>query len=291
MIRKSLFVIVAAFGLTSCLNEPKESDITILGREQEKIMDEYVAANNLTGRKEALYDFYGNYYPVFTMIETKGDTITKYDKNQAIWIAYTIKTLDNRVVETVKQEDSVFVYAGGYANKILGLSVASTNFLGNGGKGSFILPSTLGYGGNPPGGVEYNALLKVDVQVVNRLSEADQLNFFIKKNKINITQSTETGLLVAKTKETTDSLAVGPSVTVKYVGKFPSGVVFDKSETGATFQLTGVVPGFSEAIKIMRRGEKVTAFLPSALGYKETGYMSIPGYMPLIFEIELVQHK
>src|SRR5690606_14962179 len=115
MIRKSLFVIVAAFGLTSCLNEPKESDITILGREQEKIMDEYVAANNLTGRKEALYDFYGNYYPVFTMIETKGDTITKYDKNQAIWIAYTIKTLDNRVVETVKQEDSVFVYAGGYA--------------------------------------------------------------------------------------------------------------------------------------------------------------------------------
>jgi FKBP-type peptidyl-prolyl cis-trans isomerase FkpA len=291
MIRKSLFVIFAAWGLSACMKDAVESEITTLGKEQEKIMDEYVAANNLTGKKEALYDYLGNFYPVFTMISTKGDTVTKFVKNEAIWVAYDISTLANKSVEAKTAKDSVLIYTGGYANKPLGLSVASSNFLGNGGKGKFIFPSTLGYGKNPPGGVEYNALLNMDVQVLGRLSETEQINFYIKKNNLKVTTTTESGLRFAKTKVTTDSLAKGPNVTVKYIGRYANGHVFDKNETGVSFQLSGVVPGFAEALKLMRKGENGVAILPSKIGYGEDGGGRMPQYMPLFFEIELMEYN
>ncbi len=288
MIKKSVLAVIAAVGLTSCLKDSVDSDTTVLGKEQEKIMEEYVTANGLTAKKEALYDVRGNYYPVYTMIETKGDSITKYTSNEAVWIAYTIRTLENRVVETKTAADSVLVYEGGYSGKILGLSVSATTFIGKGGKGRFLVPSTLGYGTNPPGGVEYNAILIVDVEVLDRLSEPEQIGFYVKKNNFKTTQATDTGLLFSQLTTTTDSLAAGPTVKVKYVGKFANGHVFDKSETGATFQLNGVVPGFAEAIKLMRKGEKATAILPSKIAYGENGGGVMPVYMPLIFEIEVL---
>lgn len=289
MFKKSLLAVIAAVGLTSCLKDSVDSETTMLGKEQEKIMEEYVTANGLTAKKETLYDYLGNYYPIYAMVETKGDTITKYTRNEAAWVAYTIRTLENKVVETKTAADSVLIYEGGYSGKVLGLSVSATSFLGIGGKGSFLVPSTLGYGANPPGGVEYNAILIVDVEVLDRLTEEQQMQYYIKKNNIKTTQVTDTGLKFAQVTTTTDSVAKGPTVKVKYVGRFPNGYVFDKSETGATFELSGVVSGFAEAIKLMRVGEKATALLPSKIGYGENGGGIMPVYMPLIFDIEVLE--
>ncbi len=289
MFKKSVFAVIAAVGMTSCLKDSVDSDTTKLGKEQEKIMEEYVTANGLTAKKEALYDYLGNYYPVYTMVASKGDTVTKYTSNEAVWVAYTIRTLENRVVETKTAADSALIYEGGYSGKILGLSVASTTFLGKGGKGSFLIPSTLGYGINPPGGVEYNAILIVDVEVLGRLSEPEQIGFYVKKNNFNVTQVTDTGLMFSQLTTTTDSVANGPTVKVKYTGKFANGHVFDQSTSGATFELTGVISGFSEAIKLMRVGEKATAILPSKIAYGEDGGGTMPVYMPLIFDIEVLE--
>lgn len=288
--KKSVLAVIAAVGLTSCLKESVDSDTTRLGKEQEKIMEEYVIANGLTAKKEAFYDLGGNYYPIYTMINTKGDTVTRYTQNQAIWVAYTIRTLENRVVETKTAADSVLLYEGGktYSGKINGLSVLSAGILGNGGKGRFLIPSTIGYGANPPGGVEYNAVLMVDVEVLGRLSESEQIAFYIKRNNFKATQVTDSGLMFSKLTTTTDSVAKGPTVKVKYKGKFANGVVFDENSTGASFQLSGVVPGFSEAIKLMRKGEKATAILPSKIAYGENGGGRMPVYMPLIFDIEVL---
>lgn len=276
--------------MTSCLKDSVDSETTMLGKEQEKIMEEYVTANGLTAKKEALYDYLGNYFPIYTMVETKGDTINKYTKNEAIWVAYTIRTLENRVVDAKVATDSVLIYGGGYSGKILGLSVCAGSFLGKGGKGRFLVPSTLGYGKEPPGGVEYNAILIVDVEVLGRLTEAEQIQYYIKKNNFKTTRTTDTGLIFSQLTTTTDSLAKGPSVKVKYTGKYANGYVFDKTTTdaGATFQLNGVVPGFAEAIKLMRKGEKAVAILPSKIAYGEDGGNRMPVYMPLIFEIEVL---
>lgn len=289
MIKKGLSVLLVAVGLSSCLDDPVESNITILGKEQEKIMAEYVAANGLNAEKRALYSSTGDYFPFYTIIQTKGDTVSTVMQNSAQWVAYTIRTLDNRVVETVTEEDSVLLYENGYSGKILGLGVCGSNFLGRGGIGTFLIPSTLGYGAQPPGGVEANAVLVADLRIIDKLNESQQIAFFKEKNNFVPTVTTESGLQFKRTTTTTDSLVSGTSATVIYTGKFANGHVFDKSSsTGATFTLSNVVPGFSEAIKLMRVGEKATAILPSKIAYGEDGGGVMPVYMPLIFEIEVL---
>lgn len=290
MIRKSLFAVIAAVGLTSCLKDSVDSEITMLGKEQEKIMEEYVTSRGLTAKKEALYDNQGNYFPIYTMVETRGDSTTRYTQNEAIWVAYTVRTLEDRVIDSKVAADSALIYEAGYAGKILGLSVSAGTFLGKGGKGRFLVPSTLGYGTNPPGGVEYNAILMVDVEVLGRFTEAEQIQFYIKRNNFKATRTTDTGLIFSQLTTTTDSVAKGPTVKVKYTGRFANGYVFDKTTTdaGATFQLNGVVPGFAEAIMLMRKGEKATAILPSKIAYGENGGGRMPVYMPLIFDIEVL---
>ena len=84
-------------------------------------------------------------------------------------------------------------------------------------------------------------------------------------------------------------------VTVHYTGKLIDGTVFDSSlERGepATFPVKGVVPGFSEAIKLLGKGGKGTFYLPSSLAYGDAGAGDqIPPGATLVFEIELLEVK
>ena len=50
----------------------------------------------------------------------------------------------------------------------------------------------------------------------------------------------------------------------------------------------GTVPGFTEAIKLVGKGGKVTAIIPSKLGYGEQGGGPIGPFSPLVFDIEVV---
>lgn len=293
MIKKSLFVILSVVGLSSCLKDSVESQTSKLNKEQEAIIDAYLVTNNLTAKKEALYSTSGDYFPVYTMVETKGDTVTAYSNNEAFRVAYTIKTLDNRVIETKTAADSILIYQGGYSGKIQALSIAAGyGFIGVGGKGKFIVPSTLGYGGTPPGGVEANAILQLEVEVLERLNETKQIELYIKKNKLNVTERLSSGVVIAKTKTTTDSLITGTTATVKFQGHFVNGFEFQPSATSANAILAGYIPGFAEAVKKMRKGETAIALLPSSAAYGQYGSSNgIPSYMPLVFSLELLDNK
>jgi FKBP-type peptidyl-prolyl cis-trans isomerase len=62
---------------------------------------------------------------------------------------------------------------------------------------------------------------------------------------------------------------------------------FDRKET-ATFPVGGVIPGFSEALKLMRPGDAWLVYIPSKLGYGEEGAGGdIPPNSDLVFEIEM----
>jgi FKBP-type peptidyl-prolyl cis-trans isomerase len=291
MIKKSLLVVLCAAGLASCLPDEVDSATTQLNKQQEKIIDEYVANNNLTGKKETLYTVNGDYFPLYTMVSVPGDDLTQYKSNEAVWVAYTIKDIQGKVIETKTQADSIIVYPAGLAGKIVGLSWVSTQFLGKGGIGTFIIPSTLGYGSNPPAGVESNSILILDVQVVDRLNETQQIDMYVKKHKLKDYQTTASGLVIAKTKITTDSLVTGATATAKFRGHLITGVEFQPEATSSNMVLAGYIPGFSEALKLMRKGETAVAILPSKLAYGEAGSDRIPGFMPLVFNLELLDNK
>lgn len=80
-------------------------------------------------------------------------------------------------------------------------------------------------------------------------------------------------------------------VTVQYEGKLLSGAVFDSSyKRGepASFPVTGVIPGWTEALQLMRPGDVWTLWIPPALAYGDEGVGPIPPSSVLVFKIELL---
>ena len=81
------------------------------------------------------------------------------------------------------------------------------------------------------------------------------------------------------------------TVTVNYRGTLVDGTEFDSSyKRGepATFPLNGVIPGWTEALQMMKVGSKWQLFLPSAIAYGERGAGRIGPNATLIFEVELI---
>jgi len=80
-------------------------------------------------------------------------------------------------------------------------------------------------------------------------------------------------------------------VKVHYEGKLLSGEVFDSSyERGvpASFPLEGLVPGWVEALQLMRPGDQWELYVPPSLGYGDQDLGQIPPNSVLIFKIELL---
>lgn len=82
-------------------------------------------------------------------------------------------------------------------------------------------------------------------------------------------------------------------VKVHYTGKLIDGTVFDSSvERGepATFGVTQVIPGWVEALQMMKQGAQWRLFIPSALAYGPNGAGGAIGpNSTLIFDVELLE--
>ncbi len=83
------------------------------------------------------------------------------------------------------------------------------------------------------------------------------------------------------------------TVTVHYHGTLPDGTVFDSSVTRgepATFGVTQVIKGWTEALQLMPKGAKYRLYIPQDLAY---GAQPHPGgpiepFMALVFDVELL---
>ena len=85
------------------------------------------------------------------------------------------------------------------------------------------------------------------------------------------------------------------TVTVEYTGTLIDGKVFDSSEkTGkpATFKLSQVIPGWTEALQLMQEGATWKIFVPAKLAYGQRGVGGPIGpNETLIFKIHLISIK
>jgi len=82
------------------------------------------------------------------------------------------------------------------------------------------------------------------------------------------------------------------TVTVNYQGTFIDGTEFDSSykrNQPATFQVNGVIPGWTEALQLMKAGSKWQLYIPAGLAYGEQGAGRVIGpNATLIFDVELL---
>ncbi len=86
----------------------------------------------------------------------------------------------------------------------------------------------------------------------------------------------------------------GPTdvVTVYYKGQLINGKVFDATEPGfpAEFPVGNLIPGWTEALQLMREGDHWELVIPTALAYGTRGAGdAVPPNQTLVFDLTLVK--
>jgi FKBP-type peptidyl-prolyl cis-trans isomerase FklB len=87
------------------------------------------------------------------------------------------------------------------------------------------------------------------------------------------------------------SPSTNDTVVTQYRGTLIDGTEFDssfKSGKPATFGVTRVIKGWTEALQLMKPGAKWQLYIPSNLAYGDAGTPTIPPGSTLLFEIELL---
>ncbi|MBT5438843.1 FKBP-type peptidyl-prolyl cis-trans isomerase [Crocinitomicaceae bacterium] len=151
-----------------------------------------------------------------------------------------------------------------------------------------------------------NAMLNAYFQEKNRIKEEqsekeNQLTKiagekWLEENKKNKdVQVTESGLqYIILEKGNGPKPTATSKVKVHYHGTTPYDVVFDSSvDRGEpiTFGLNQVIKGWTEGVQLMPVGSKFKFFIPQELAYganPQPGSAIMP-YMPLVFEVELLE--
>lgn len=92
------------------------------------------------------------------------------------------------------------------------------------------------------------------------------------------------------------SPANGDFVRIKYTGTLRDGTQFDSSvgqpEDAVAFPVEGVVPGFSEALKLMQKGGEYRIWIPANLGYGAASPSpAVPANAMLVFDVTLMDYR
>ena len=109
--------------------------------------------------------------------------------------------------------------------------------------------------------------------------------------------TTSSGLQYRILNEGSGDDSPGPEsvVSVHYRGKLTNGLEFDSSykrNQPASFPVNGVIRGWTEALQLMKEGDKWELIIPPDLGYGSKGAGNIiPPDSTLIFEVELIEIK
>lgn len=143
---------------------------------------------------------------------------------------------------------------------------------------------------------EYKKTLLASDSIKAQLKKDDAaIQEYLKKNKISAKKTQNGVYYVVKKAGNGTPNVVGDSITVGYKGMLMDGSVFDSSEGRPPFQfLLGaldVIVGWDEVVGVLRKGDVVTVYIPSALAYGSPGAAGgrIPPNANLIFDIEVIK--
>ncbi len=145
---------------------------------------------------------------------------------------------------------------------------------------------------------EFQGQMMAKMDSLNQKKSVENLkksqDFLAQNGKAEGVKTTASGLEYKVLKSGTSKVSpkATDTVTVDYVGTLLDGTEFDSSikrGTPATFPVSGVIPGWTEALQLMHTGDKFKLFIPPNLAYGEHGAgQQIPPNSTLVFEVELL---
>lgn len=137
---------------------------------------------------------------------------------------------------------------------------------------------------------------KMQMQEVSDKNKKEGEAFLTENKKKEGVKTLPSGLQYKVIKEGDGNLPKAEdTVTVHYKGTLLDGTEFDSSYSRgepATFPVNGVIPGWTEALQLMKAGSKWQLFIPSSLAYGERGAGGKIGpNSTLVFDVELLSIK
>jgi FKBP-type peptidyl-prolyl cis-trans isomerase len=252
----------------------------------------YVAQNKLTGTLASS----GLYY-IITKPNPTGKQATIGDELE---FSYKATNLSNQLVDSSVVTAPVF-YPLGIGSVFPGLE-QGLSLMRESEKATLLIPSYLAYNADAKTNLPAYSVVKFDVTLNRSRSEDQQINEYITKNKLTVTETTTSGLRFIRTQTNASGTlpTAGQTLTIKYLGKqLRQATAFDSTGTGTFDAFLGqnkYVKGFEEGLSKLKPGEKATIIFPSSLGYGTQGVVQnnrylITPYAPLRFDLELISAK
>ena len=121
--------------------------------------------------------------------------------------------------------------------------------------------------------------------------EIQSLQNYLQSNGISATQHCSGIFYVIDRQGSGDRPTGCSNVAVKYKGTLTNGVVFDETtgNSTASFNMGGLIRGFTNGVMQIKSGGKVTIYIPPSLGYGSRQSGTIPPNSNLIFTVELME--
>ena len=272
--KKVLLAIGIMLGMTSCLSNVELADEAKAKESQAQILSYFAKLNQ---NPIAIED--GSYYYV-AKPNVAGEKASKGDTVKMHYVLSNLLT--GEVLDSTKNP---LVYQYGFLNPIYAKLLA---YIKEGEQAVMALPGT----SQSFVGLPAYTPLKVLVKDYVVRSQKDQIEEYIAKKKLTVTEQTANGLRYIRLNPGTGEIpASGKVVKLKYTGRFLNGFAFDGNMARTdSFSVTiggsSTVVGFQTGVEKMRLGERAILVFPSTIGYGEKGSgSSIPGHPPLVFEI------
>lgn len=275
-------LLAMVIGVSSCMKDDNKDEEKIAENEAE--IEAYLKTDTL-GTKAAR-DSTGLYY----IIRKANSSGMRARTGDAATVKLNGYLLNGTKVLSIEKDSSLSFPALGYSTGFGGLERAIF-LMKTGEKATFLVPFYLAFGNIDRVNIPAYSVIRLELEFIKTRTEKQQIDDFLNIKKFPVSERTSDDLVIVRTNTVTgDTLGVGKSVTVKYVGKFLNDKKFGEGSFNHTTGTSGTIPGFDRAIRKLRKNEKAIVIFPSPLGYKDVGSSDgvIPRYTPLQFELEIL---
>lgn len=241
----------------------------------------------------------GLQYAIVREGEEGGDTPGPRDR---VSVMYDGRLTDGTVFDSSYERGSTATFG---VNQVISGWTEGLQLMSIGDEFIFYIPTDLGYGQNPrPGGKIKpgdDLIFRVELKQVVKAPEPRPVDdaawekFTPWNSELPEVQKTGSGLeyvVLASGDEGGTNPNAADRVVVYYEGRFDAGGgVFDsafKRGEAAMFPANRVIPGWVEALQLMRPGDRWLVHVPGDLAYGPAGNGPIPPNAALNFEVELM---